>query len=182
MAKRIKNLLNDIRSDLPKCKLSIKLIIYYYLFNAQFRLSLNYRIGNYLVHSKIKKVHLIADYYKYRQITKRNCQIGYYAHIGKSVYFGHPIGIVIGEGVKIADNVTIYQNVTIGSSGNPEKMPGYPEIESGVTIFPGSVIVGNIRIGEKSIIGANSFVNNDIPPNSFAAGQPAQIIRTITEI
>ena len=34
-----------------------------------------------------------------------------------------------------------------------------------------------VRIGEGSIIGANSFVNKDIPPFSIAGGLPAKVIK-----
>ena len=49
----------------------------------------------------------------------------------------HPVGIVIGSGVKIGDNVTIFQNVTLGGrrmgDGESEK---YPVIGNGTIILP----------------------------------------------
>ena len=40
-----------------------------------------------------------------------------------------------------------------------------------VSVLPGSHIV------EKTIIGANSVVNGDIPPYSIAVGSPAKVIK-----
>ena len=40
-------------------------------------------------------------------------------------------------------------------------------------------ILSGVSIGENSIIGANSVVNKDIPPNCVAAGNPAVVVKTI---
>lgn len=44
-----------------------------------------------------------------------------------------------------------------------------------VTILPG------VTIGENCVIGAGSVVTRSIPANSFAAGNPCRVIRTLTE-
>jgi acetyltransferase-like isoleucine patch superfamily enzyme len=36
-----------------------------------------------------------------------------------------------------------------------------------------------VTIGENSIVGAMSFVNRDIPPDSVAFGVPARVVRKI---
>lgn len=46
---------------------------------------------------------------------------------------------------------------------------------AGVTILPG------VTIGEGCVIGAGSVVSRDIPPHSFAAGNPCRVIRTLGE-
>ena len=46
---------------------------------------------------------------------------------------------------------------------------------AGVTVCPG------VRIGNGCVIGAGSVVTHDIPDNSFAAGVPARVIRTLSE-
>lgn len=45
-----------------------------------------------------------------------------------------------------------------------------------VTVLPG------VTIGEGCVIGAGSVVTRDIPANSFAAGNPCRVIRTLTEV
>jgi acetyltransferase-like isoleucine patch superfamily enzyme len=42
-----------------------------------------------------------------------------------------------------------------------------------------AVITTGVTIGERSVIGANSVVTQDIPPYSIAAGAPAKVLRTI---
>ncbi|MGZ4299709.1 MAG: acyltransferase [Solirubrobacteraceae bacterium] len=41
------------------------------------------------------------------------------------------------------------------------------------------VITSGVTVGERSVIGANSVVNRDVPPYSVAAGVPARVIRGI---
>lgn len=66
------------------------------------------------------------------------------------------------------------------------------EVEPGSSRTKGPVIVGNnvwlgrnvavlpgVTIGDGSVIGANSVVSRDIPPNCFAAGAPARVIRKL---
>lgn len=50
-------------------------------------------------------------------------------------------------------------------------------IEDDVWIGFGSTILGGVRIGQGSIVAANSLVINDVPPYSIVAGNPATIIR-----
>ncbi len=43
------------------------------------------------------------------------------------------------------------------------------------------VVCPGVRVGDNCVIGAGSVVTKDIPDNSFAAGVPARVIRTISE-
>lgn len=110
----------------------------------------------------------IANYYANKIYKKYNCFISPKAVIGKNLIIPHPIGIVIGEGVKIGDNCTIYQNVTIGRKNRG--IPEYPEIKDNVIIYCNSTIIGNIEIGNNSIIGCNSIVLKSISENSKCSG------------
>lgn len=54
-------------------------------------------------------------------------------------------------------------------------------IGNDVWIGANSTVLGGIKIGSCSIIGANSFVNKDIPPYSLAYGSPVRIIKDLRE-
>jgi acetyltransferase-like isoleucine patch superfamily enzyme len=41
------------------------------------------------------------------------------------------------------------------------------------------VVTSGVTIGERSVIGANSVVTQDIPPFSVAMGAPARVLRRI---
>ncbi|HOC97092.1 MAG TPA: DapH/DapD/GlmU-related protein [Candidatus Pacearchaeota archaeon] len=46
-----------------------------------------------------------------------------------------------------------------------------------VFIGAGAVILKNVDIGERSVIGANSVVTKNIPPYCIVAGNPEKIIK-----
>ncbi len=102
-----------------------------------------------------------------------SCDVSPLAEIDLSVRFPHPVGIVIGEGVKIGANTKIWQQVTIGSHGREIKE--YPVIGEGVKVFSKASILGNVNIGNNSTIGAHSLVLISIPENTTARGVPARL-------
>lgn len=55
-------------------------------------------------------------------------------------------------------------------------------IERNVFIGANSIILKGVKIGENSIIGAGSVVTRSIPPNVVAAGNPARILREMSNV
>lgn len=90
----------------------------------------------------------------------------------KTIRFPHPVGIVIGDGVRIGRDVRIYQNVTIGLTENlvGAHASHYPRVGDEVFVYAGAVIVGPVTIGDRAIIGANAVITRDVPPDSIAYG------------
>ena len=43
------------------------------------------------------------------------------------------------------------------------------------------VVCPGVTVGEGCVIGAGAVVTRDIPPHSFAAGNPCRVIREITD-
>ena len=54
-------------------------------------------------------------------------------------------------------------------------------IRDGCWIGANTVILPGVTVGENCVIGAGSVVTRDVPPNSFAAGNPCRVIRELTE-
>ena len=52
-------------------------------------------------------------------------------------------------------------------------------IEDGVWLGVNVVVLKGVKIGENSLIGANSVVTNNIPSNVIAAGNPCKVLRKI---
>lgn len=110
----------------------------------------------------------MAFYYMNKIYKRYGCIISPSAEIGYNFKLPHPVGVVIGEGVKIGNNCIIYQNVTLGRKNRD--IAEYPAIGDNVTIYCNSVLVGNINIGDNTIIGCNSTILRDVEPNSRCVG------------
>ena len=101
--------------------------------------------------------------------------VGAKAVIHESVRFPHPVGIVIGDGVEVHEDCTIYQGVTLGGARTGDAQSRrYPIVDKGSTIFAGAKIIGAIKLGEGSIVGANAVVTKDVPAYHVAVGVPAK--------
>ncbi|KAJ0081838.1 hypothetical protein Patl1_09676 [Pistacia atlantica] len=97
------------------------------------------------------------------------------------ILIDHATGVVIGETAVVGDNVTILHNVTLGGTG---KVSGdrHPKIGDGVLLGAGTIVLGNIRIGEEAKIGAGSVVLKEVPPRSTAVGNPARLINLVKNL
>lgn len=94
--------------------------------------------------------------------------------IGRGFFIDHGMGVVIGETAIIGDNVTIYQGVTLGGTGK-ERGKRHPTIGNNVVIGAGAKVLGNIRIGDNSFVGANAVVIRDVPTASTVVGVPGRV-------
>lgn len=95
--------------------------------------------------------------------------------LGKGIMLDHGTGLVIGETATVGDNVSLLQGVTLGGTGKSDE-DRHPKIGNGVLIGAGAKVLGNIRIGNCSRIGAGSVVLKEVPPNVTVAGVPAKVI------
>jgi serine O-acetyltransferase len=98
------------------------------------------------------------------------------AQIGEGFYLSDHCGNVVIGPIKMGKNCNIAHSVTIGRSNKDGKI-GIATIEDNVWIGTGSVLVGNIHIGNNVLIAPNSYVNIDIPDNSLVIGNPAVIFK-----
>lgn len=131
-----------------------------------------YSIGNMLYHKKFVRLSIFIEYLILRKFS---CAISSQASIHNTVTFPHPIGIVIGAGVKIEKNVIIYQNVTVGRRDAND--PKYPIIKKNSIIYSNAVIIGNGIIEENTIVGANTAINFSTEKSSVYVGAKARRIR-----
>lgn len=98
------------------------------------------------------------------------------ARIGRGLFIDHGMGVVIGETCEIGDYVTLFQGVTLGGTGK-EKGKRHPTVEDYVLIASGAKVLGSMRIGRGSKIGAGSVVLQEVPPNSTVVGIPGRVVR-----
>jgi serine O-acetyltransferase len=97
------------------------------------------------------------------------------AEIGIGIMLDHGTSIVIGETAVIGDNCSILQGVTLGGTGK-ETGDRHPKIGANVLLSVGAKVLGNIRVGDCSVVGAGSVVLKDVPPRTTVAGVPAKEI------
>jgi acetyltransferase-like isoleucine patch superfamily enzyme len=109
--------------------------------------------------------------------------IGSYTYIGNNSFINK---------AKIGRYCSIANNVSIGPSEHPRSSIStwVSHIDTSDLLFEKECVIGNdvwigvnsvirrgVTVGNSAIIGANSFVNTDIPEFSIAAGSPAKIIK-----
>ena len=124
---------------------------------------------------------------------------GKHTKIGRNFFGNFNLTIQDDASVTIGDNCNFGPNVTIVTPCHPM----LPEERKRILCADGvvrrlcyakPVVIGNdcwfganvvvcpgVTIGDNCVIGAGSVVTRDIPPMSFAAGNPCRVIREITE-
>lgn len=83
-------------------------------------------------------------------------------------------GIVVHRDSVIGKHVTLYHQVTLGGRSDEDSSP--PVLGDHVEIFTGARILGSVKVGEGSVVGANAVVIKDVPDYCLAVGVPARII------
>jgi serine O-acetyltransferase len=97
------------------------------------------------------------------------------ATIGDRFFIDHGMGVVIGETTVIGNDVTLYQGVTLGGTGK-EHGKRHPTIDDFAVVGVGATVLGDIRIGRGSRVGAGAVVITDVPPNSTVVGIPGRVV------
>ena len=92
--------------------------------------------------------------------------------IGGGLYIQHGFATMVAA-KEIGENCWINQQVTIGYNGQGDP----PVIGDNVMITCGAKVLGDIRIGNHVIIGANAVVVRDVPDRCVVGGVPAKILK-----
>ena len=101
-------------------------------------------------------------------------EIDHSAEIGLGLKISHGVGVIIVGDSVIGENCTIYQGVTIGNKSRLDNKKTI--IGNNVTHYASSKVLGKIKIGDHSIIGANALYMKHVLPNKTAVGIPARIL------
>jgi serine O-acetyltransferase len=97
------------------------------------------------------------------------------AILGAGLFIDHATGVVIGETAEVGDDVIIFHGVTLGGTSlDPGKR--HPTVGDRVIIGAGAKILGPIKIGDDSRIGANAVVVKEVPAGASVVGVPGQVI------
>jgi acetyltransferase-like isoleucine patch superfamily enzyme len=115
--------------------------------------------------------------------------------IGNHVFIGNGCTLSAARRITIGDHCLISAGVRIhDNDGHPldavrrvaGEMIGPDEarpvtIEEGAWIGAEAAILKGVTIGRNAVVGTGAVVTHDVPANSVAAGNPAQLVRTIQE-
>lgn len=107
-------------------------------------------------------------------------------------------GCTIGDRVKIHSNCYVSQFTTIeddvflapGASLANDPHPGStthlcmrgPTIKAGAQIGMNATILPFVTIGERALVGAGAVVTHDVPAGMIVAGNPARILKPVSEL
>lgn len=125
-------------------------------------------------------------------------KIGTFVEIQKNAHIGAHVKIsshtFICEGVQIEDEVFVGHNVSFINDRYPRSTSETGALQTeadwqvvtttvkrGASIGTSSTILCGVTIGERAIVGAGSVVTRDVPPGTVVAGNPARVLRRVTE-
>jgi acetyltransferase-like isoleucine patch superfamily enzyme len=124
-------------------------------------------------------------------------KIGAFVEVQKNARIGNRCKIsshsFVCEGVVIEDNVFIGHSVTFINDSYPRATNAGGKLQTdadwkveqtvvktGASIGSGATILSQLTIGENAIVGAGSMVTKDVPRNAVVAGNPARILRYLS--
>jgi serine O-acetyltransferase len=162
---------NDIQSVLnrdPAARSALEVLVCYQGLHAVW----GYRVAHWLwAHRRCLMARFISQFVR----INTGIEIHPGATIGPQLFIDHGMGVVIGETAEIGQGVTLYHGVTLGGT-SLSKGKRHPTLEDHVVVGAGAKVLGNIRIGANSKIGANAVVLKSVPPDSIVVGVPGQVV------
>lgn len=97
-----------------------------------------------------------------------NFDLAEYVDIGAFTVINAHSGVTIETGVQIGPHCDIHSKSTIDESMDSVVIRENARIGSHTTILPG------VEIGRNATVGAHSLIKDDVPPDTFVAGTPAE--------
>lgn len=154
---------------------TFKSLIRNLLFHSGYVALLIYRFQDFFTFSERS---FIARWISVMNFRISGCEFIPGCKLGPGALIPHPSGIVIGKNVVIGEGCTLMQNVTLGQQSFSVEAGGSssPSIGRDVCIGAGSMILGDVRIGDFCIVGAMSLVLESFPSNSIIIGNPARLV------
>jgi len=167
----------NTNQNFPGNKLSFFLKLFIFIIGSKgFRSIFLYRLFNI----KLKNVSTIQPIYYILRWLSFSMEIPHTTQVDEGFLIIHPDGLVINGNCIIGKNVTILQGVTLGGNvGKVKDGRDAPILGDKVFIGAGAKVLGPIKIGDNSMIGANAVVIKDIPKDSVAVGIPAKIVKKV---
>lgn len=97
--------------------------------------------------------------------------LGKYVDIGAFTYINAKYGVVMEDLVQVGSHCAIYSISTI------DNKRGKIILKRNARLGSHSVVMPGVTVGENAIVGALSYVNDDVPANSVVYGIPARVAK-----
>ncbi len=111
---------------------------------------------------------------------KARLEFGNNVFLNQGVRIACSLEIRLGDNVLVGDETVILDNDYHGVA-NAEAKTAPVRIESDVWLGTRVIVLRGVTIGRGSVIGAGSVVTRSIPPFVFAAGVPAQVLKSLPQ-
>ena len=137
----------------------------------------NHRFGNWRMTVSPKAARApLSVLYRRRARYLRNVvgvELPYDARVGRRVTIEHNGGIVVHGRTVIGDGCVLRQGCTLGIR-SLNRLDEAPVLGAGVELGAGAVLMGRVRLGDGSRVGANAVVTRDVPAGVTVVGVPAR--------
>lgn len=144
--------------------------------------------------------HLLLQIYGFLKFGKRVNIWGWFTvvnaqnvHLGYGCSINHGVFLLGRDEITLGNHVTLSANCMLMDTGldlqhylnsktpNKVHLKSFIRIEDNVWVGAGAIILPGVTIHKNSIIGAGSVVTRDVPENVVVAGNPAKIIRVLSQ-
>ena len=117
----------------------------------------------------------LALWLRARALRRSGAELHPLAQIGPGLFLVHSSGVVIGPNSVIGARARIHQGVTIGEPlhAGGANWAG-AKIGDDVMLGAHAVLLGEVTVGDRAVIGANSVVTKDVAADSTVGGIPAR--------
>jgi acetyltransferase-like isoleucine patch superfamily enzyme len=138
----------------------------------------NFQTGNKV---NIRESNRIGDHVSVGtlSVVEHHVEIGDGVRIHTQVFI--PEYSVLEEGCWIGPNVVFTNAKYPLSPGVKDSLVG-PVIRKGAKIGANATLLPGVVIGENALVGAGAVVVHDVPPGAVVAGNPARVIRQISDL
>ena len=168
MIKLIKSDFKIIKERDPAARGFLEIVLCYPGFQALVLHRISHKLWNYKLPLLPRVLSQLT-----RNITGIEIHPG--AKIGRGVFIDHGMGVVIGETSEIGDRCLLYQGVTLGGTGK-DSGKRHPTLQENVVVGAGAKVLGAIKIGSNTRIGAGSVVVKNVEKNCTVVGIPGRVV------
>lgn len=129
-----------------------------------------------------RKVEIIGNF---TVLNPKNVTIGDFCGVNHDVFIVGHHRIEIGAYVVLSARCMLIDTgldkTEFLKNDFPKHIGGPIKIEDGAWIGAGAIILANVTVGRKAVVGAGAVVTRSVPAFAIVAGNPAKVIGTVNE-